>query len=293
MICSKCGTMNSEEAAFCKNCGVSLIAEEVQTTDTVEEITENSVISIIKKIASSGLFLAGAICISVSAFLQFISAFSGSVLFSYIETLMDLSNIEGYSDMPEGVFGIMGTAFTGVSLISVIPLVLVVIGLWLCYTSAKNNENKTTGLSIIRGVVIYEIVAMSVGIGLVLLLLILGMGMSSALPSLLGEEFYVPVNLSAGVIMAIAVVLFIMVVAIFVIDLILYIKALKTIKTLKTSLASGILSGKISMFLIIMLFIMGASCALTFDLSGMSLGAAYILFGICLNQLREELSRQA
>ncbi len=298
MLCSKCGTTNSDEAAFCKNCGASLFNQESpqETVETYEEeVSENSVINIIKKVASSGIFLAGAICLSIYVFLQFISAFSGNFAFEYMKIMMGLS---GYENLAvDGVFDIIGTVFTSTVLIELVPIILVVIGLWNIYSSARKTEfsMKTTGLNLIRGVVIFELVALSVLLGGIVVLLLLCMAAINELPLILSEALNTPnfsgTEISAEFLMVLFVTLFVMLLLVFVLNLLIYIKTLKTIKTIKNSLAAGALAGRISMFLIVILFIIGGTNALSFSLTGMSVGAAYILFGICLNKLREDFSK--
>lgn len=302
MLCSKCGTMNSEEAAFCKNCGVSLIAEEVQTTDTVEEITENPVISIIKKIASSGLFMAGAICLSVYAFLQFISALSSNFMIKYIELMTNFALIDVQDPTAEATrnaFNALGTGITSISLIGIIPIALIVAGVWYFFSAAKKEGNvNTKGLKLIKGALIYEIVMLSVVSGIVLLLMLVLIAVLGSNVAFLGQtfdfsQFAGAEALSTGIIISLVSFVLVIVAASFVINLITYVKALKTVKSVNEALSSGAFIGNVSMYLIIMLFIMGAINALSFSLTGLSSGAAYIIFGICLNQLREELSRQA
>ena len=299
MLCSKCGTLNSEEAAFCKNCGASLITQDTQPTEENQDEVTYPAISTIKKIASSGLFMAGAICLSIFAFLQFISAFSGSFMFKYVETMMDLTGAYHYETaMIDGFFDIMGTVFTSASLIGLIPVVLAVIGVWLFYSATKKNEPvNTKGLRILKGTIIYEIVILSVVDGLILLLIVACIAILGSNVAFLGQSLNIPQYVegigavSTGVLVFIFSLVFIILAASFIINLLVYIKALKTVNDIKETFESGIFFGKVSMYLIVMLFVMGASSALSFSLTGISLGAAYIIFGVCLNQLREEFSR--
>lgn len=295
MICSNCGTINSEEAAFCKNCGASLITQEVQKTETQE--TESSIIGIIKKIASSGLFMAGAICLSIYAFLQLISAFSGSFLLKYFDFMTDLALVDSYdyeTELMSGVFDVISTVFTSVSLIGLIPVALMVAGVWYFYSSSKNGGQNVKGLNIIKGTLIYDIVILSVINGIALLSMIVLIAVLGSETAFLGEPLDIPQAeaLSSGIIVFIFALLFIVIAASFVINLLVYLKALKTVKSVKEAFVTDTFSENVSTFLIVMLFIMGASNALSFSLTGLSLGAAYIIFGICLNQLREKLSRQ-
>ena len=294
MFCGKCGKQNPENAVFCANCGASMNTQQAQPVK--EQSSEqnyqqsyqppqkvystNPVINAIKKIASSGVSLAAIICITVCVAMSILSIFSmAGTLDLALETLESFGIDYRQMEMFDTVMDIIESTTVVSGIISLTPIILVVIGFWLIFAAARDTQNqgmKTAGLTIIKVITIIQLVFFCIGMGLALILILIG-----ALASLV----------ESPAIGAIILVLLLLVIGIFVVYLLVYAKALSTINSIKASLLSGNNIAKVSMYLIVMLYIMGGTSILSFSLAGILQGVAYILFGVTLNMLRNELNQ--
>lgn len=315
MYCSKCGTLNVENAMFCKNCGASLLVqaqtqaeeefikqEETKTEEpmvTQEQVneepktTENPVIAIIKKHSSSTLFLVATILFTVSLGL--------SLLLS----------------MFNGIFSESGVSVSFSTGAVSVSSVLALIGLWKISAMNKKQGVDKTGLILLKVTCIIELITSAFVFGLVgLLLIVLGafipqiatqfseqwsefaQEMQGALEQALGgnefAQFDAEMFFNPETVMAVLILTGIILMAMLPVIIIFYCKALKTINRIKDMADKGIVYKNITNGLIIWLFILGgmsASALLAGDIAGASMGVAYILYAITLINFKNEAEK--
>ena len=165
MFCSNCGIENVEGAVFCKNCGKNLTQPAVPVKAAKPPLSNNPVLNVIKKVASSPLFLVAIIAYSVQILGSVITAAASGPLFSGM-----IYNIlyEFGADIPYEFYNILdsiamagsGPVIVG-TIIGLIPTILICIGLWITYASARSRTSdtmKTSGLTMIKVITVIQLV---------------------------------------------------------------------------------------------------------------------------------------
>jgi hypothetical protein len=197
--CNSCGNPLEGGAQFCTRCGARLdtasspnegqVSVPVSAYDTPQmqppPAYQNSYtpVALVKKHASSPLFLTGLILLTVTIFVSIISAMTaGNTVSSAIDEVEDalisdmlfstaeqremqdlLNNIREFFD------GFM-IAIIIYSLLAQLPSILICVGLWLLFESSFNKNSpapKSTGISLVRGVSIFNFVMTLVLLGLI------------------------------------------------------------------------------------------------------------------------------
>ena len=187
---------------FCPNCGQQLIdgqphdcprapktiQPQVQPTQqnyqpqptfVVNTTPATFPVAVLRKIASSKTALVLAVVLSVQLFVNLVGTIvSASSLAETANALNSLGYLLGgtNNNSLSSISSIFSNAIV-VSFISLIPLALAVIGVWLIHSSAKNPKNgfiATNGFSCLRAVSILKIIGSVCSLILVLLCLILG-----------------------------------------------------------------------------------------------------------------------
>lgn len=287
MFCEKCGKQNPENAAFCSNCGASMATQSVNEQPTQQQTYQqtqkvyspNPVINTIKKVASSGVSLAAIICLTVCLAMSFIGVFSIAGSFDAVVETLEMFDFDYREiEMFDTIMDVVESTTIVSGIIALIPVIIVVIGFWLIFTSARDTNNqgmKTAGLTVLKVMSIIQLVFFCIGMGLIMILLLIATFAVLVESTAVGGIMFVIMLLVAGI---------------FVVELLMYVKAISTINTIKASLQSGNNIAKISMYLIVMLYIMGVINILSFSFAGILQGVAYILFGVALNSLKNELN---
>ncbi len=308
MYCSKCGTLNGDNAMFCKNCGASLLVqaqkqaeeefvkqEEIKAEEPIvaqEEVneehrtTENPVIALIKKHSSSTLFLVATILFTVSLGLSLLlSMFSG--VFS--ESGASLSFSTGY-----------------ISVSSVLALV----GLWKINTMNKKQGADKTGLVLLKVTCIIELIT-SVLVFSLFAFVFFALGVISlALPDVFVDsmeqayEIFIQSGFELSpemqmlftpeVFSIFGIVTGVLLLLVGVITVLIYVKVLKTINTIKDMAEKGRIHKNVTNGMIVWMFILGgisASMLLTGDIVSASMGVAYILYAIVLVNFKNEAEK--
>ena len=142
---------------------------------------QGTAVSIIQAIAVSVLFLVAAIGYSVYVLFELLSGFSGgSGIMDIMNSAMQMSG--GYSSMDYGAVqalsGFMGGMTMFTTLITLLPAMVITAGIWLAFAAAKRNVLPglaSTGLTMVRIVVIVQLVFACIGLALVELICILVM----------------------------------------------------------------------------------------------------------------------
>lgn len=282
MLCPKCNTENNDSNTFCNECGTKLVTEETVTEETVVEevISEEpaapkkSAVDIVKKFASSKLFLFASLGLTLSLVINFVYA-----LYICISSIPAMIEWFPYLEDPYMLEGFM-TSFassigTGIGMLSVLPISLLsVIALWMIFKAGKSKEvgMKTGGLTMTKVIYIISMVAglLACVAGLVgtVCMIIAGVGTSVA-----GEsEVGIPLVIGgiACTVLMLAVIAYIIV---------FYIFIFKSLKAAITTCRTGVPSYKVSRFIGVMCFFNALSALSTpvsfivTPLSSMSAGA--------------------
>ncbi|MCL2694329.1 MAG: zinc ribbon domain-containing protein [Oscillospiraceae bacterium] len=188
-FCTNCGCHLESEAAFCAQCGARVEGAEPQQAASVPpEAPQPSVqpAALVRKHASSPLFLTAIVLLTASIFMSFISVFmpSNSIM-DIIDTVESVLIDEGsFSREEQGELVEMFAAarefaveFQGsVALqefLSLLPSMLICLGLWLFFKSCNDRKNpgvRTTGLTIVKGVNIFYFVMILIVFALLIIL---------------------------------------------------------------------------------------------------------------------------
>ena len=215
-------------------------------------------------------------------YLTAIIAFSTYVLFSLFGSdsasamTSELINELLYKlDLPteiEGIYSATSSSSAVGSLIGLAPSILVVIGGWMLFASAKKSENQRlnpAGMNLIRisTVITFVLACVSAGLVLIVFLLlggIIGLGFSyggsygyeSVFDAFMYDEAVAFGTVLIGLIFVVAI-------AAIVFLLIYQYKAMATAKTLNTAIKENVVRGKISGFVTVMCYISGVTSGLS------------------------------
>ena len=305
MFCPQCGQPYAEGMRFCEHCGATLpppaapggVAPQAGMPGQplpAQRSGPVSVLELLRRLATSPLYLTGAIAYTCFILFNLVSATSGSTL----ERLMDqyLSLLFRYGNMGMGELGealdqlnsvmpLMRGATLGTALVGQIPAILIAVGLWMLFASAKNRTGeplKATGLTIIKVITIINLVVVSLAALLVVVVLFLLM---AALASY--EDAIVPAFLAVIVLVA----------AIFALAILFYVKLATTIHTMQTSIRTGNASDRVSVYVAVLsilgsvgslLGILGAG-GLSGMLAMLAAAVASFCYGIFLFRYRKEM----
>lgn len=281
---------------------------EQQTVEKEREEAPSPVtaVSAIKKVASSPVFLAGAIAYTVYAFFGFISSASMGMVTNYMVEIMEMMNMtfNEIQQAREIVSGMIGP-LTVMSFVGMIPAVLTAVAVWLIYASAKDTASdgiKTAGLSILKVIAVIQLVFLCVGSGLGIIAFSVLIMILPNMPNVIDGSFDT-MNLGLGPngsfndefavnFIILFCVLFIIVLIIeLIVGIIFNVSAIKTINGIKTSAETGKPFKKISMLLIVMLFVLAVINFINASVLSLALGVAYILFAVALLDLRREMEK--
>ncbi len=198
----------------------------------------------IMNVLGSPAFLIMTILITLSLVLSLVSSVFTS---SYMaELVAAISRSSGSSSIAIGAApSAIGAIIT--SLFGQIPLILIIIGLWLVYGSSRSGTIKTGGLSLIRGVMIFNIIMTCLGLAAVLFLSIVlfvmagfsGNIVQSIVESVNGNSAALDTATISVISIVLVIVLSVVCFVSVVLALIYYIKQSGIIKGISTSLTTG------------------------------------------------------
>lgn len=258
---------------------------------------QNGTLNVVRTMATSVLFLVGTIGYSAYVLFELLGSFTGgSEIMNMFNNIMAQSG--AYSSMDyqslQMLSGIFGSTSVISTLFSLIPAMVLVAGIWMVFAAAKQNKLPgiaATGMTMIRVIVIIELVLSCIAVFAVAaigFLVVLGMG---SLAGYYGEGTPVVV---------IMVLILIVILAVCAINIIYYVKLGGTVKRMKETLITGRPNGKVSLFVEILCYLGGAGSAISalmslvgLDifgfLSNAGMGTASICFGMLLRQYRNKM----
>ena len=253
--------------------------------------------NVVRSMATSVLFLVGTIGYSVYVLFELLGSFTGgSEIMNMFNNIMAQSG--AYSSMDyqslQILSGIFGSTSVISTLLGLIPAMVLVAGIWIVFAAAKQNKLPgiaATGMTMIRVIVIIELVFACIAVfavAVIGLLAVVGMG------SLAG---YYGDGAPFVVIMALVMIV---ILAICAIEIVYYVKLNGMVKSIKETMVTGRPNTKVSLFVEILCYLGGAGSAISalmslvgLDifgfLSNAGMGTAGICFGMLLRQYRNKM----
>ncbi len=258
---------------YCSQCGKKLADGEVcackqQARQPAPQQAPQTAMNVLKRTLSSGLFLAMVILFSVFVVFNVINAMTPTDYTDLIAELeiileVDLSDFTdeflAYAE-PDPFASFLG------ALIGSAPYILISIGLWLLYISAKSKETATIhtkGLTLTKvGTIIQFSVLLFVIVVAVLVCIAVMVFVSSGNNGFAYGDYQYTLD-DPNIVAVVCLFLMLILAGIAVFYVILLLKALKTIKSVKQVATTGLPDDKISMFLIVILYIEGVSSGIS------------------------------
>ena len=253
--------------------------------------------NVVRSMATSVLFLVGTIGYSVYVLFELLGSFTGgSEIMNMFNNIMAQSG--AYSSMDyqslQILSGIFGSTSVISTLLGLIPAMVLVAGIWIVFAAAKQNKLPgiaATGMTMIRVIVIIELVFACIAVfavAVIGLLAVVGMG------SLAG---YYGDGAPFVVIMALVMIVLL---AICAIEIVYYVKLNGMVKSIKETMVTGRPNTKVSLFVEILCYLGGAGSAISAlmslvgpdifgFLSNAGMGTAGICFGMLLRQYRNKM----
>lgn len=296
--CQNCGVKLDDNANFCIECGgLAMESTDNATHDysSVPLLSQNSVINTVRECAKSTLFLTTLIIFTVTLILGFIISLYAANVSPNVKITIN------------GVTSLSASRIASIvaAVLSTVPNALIVTGLWMTYKSAKdNNERMTTaGLTLIRVILIIMLILICIALPMVVIaFLILIAGLDVISIQELRELFDYPSStpMTKDDFLALFITVLLIVVIVGVLAIIYYAKAAKTVKSIKSTVATNVVTGKVSAFVSVLAIIGGVFFALgaLLTITESSLitlihnflnAASLILFGSVLGNYRNRI----
>lgn len=296
--CPGCGNPVPEEATFCPHCGKPLgeqtdapCYQNTPGTPPPASGGEPPAIRTVRRLFGSPLYLTVAIAYTVTLVSNLLSLlFSSTGLLT--EDYAWMADLEGMTGWTADMNSVMNTAVWSSlvwSLIAQIPAILVVVSVWITYTSARDRSGapfKTAGLTIIRVLQIISLVVF--GLMMLLLLGLVGIALTTVG---FGDNSDVFAPL-AGAMLVILVIIVVLVM--------LYgIKFIGTIDSFRKTIWTGTVQGRISTYVAVCDILVGIFALFNVPLglmtgvpftvlTGLSGAVSSICFGVFLFRCRDE-----
>ncbi len=292
MFCSNCGIENTDGAAFCKNCGTKIgtVAAPVYTAPVQAvkaPLSSHPVLNVVKKVASSPLFLVAIIAYSVQILAAIINSTTigarlEMLLYNLLDEMGGMVPYEFY-EFVDAISRIGDIPYVLGTLIGLIPAILICVGLWITYASARSRLSsgmKTSGLTMIKVITIIQLIGSCIAVAIIEILLLL------AVIGIAATEY------APGLAIAILVFLVLVVAATYTLQIIFSAKIIKSINTAKNTVATGVPSDKVSGFVAVWAFVSAAGFLFSLFANFLSSAAAMtalICFGILIFKYKSEM----
>lgn len=279
-FCPKCGNQLGDNVSFCNRCGADVKGAaaagnqnggfngaapqpqyatpqpqfngQVNMPQAGNMNAPGTAIEVIKAIGKSPLFLAAVVAMTLSVLFNFFYQISGSN--AAFDSLRETLGRIGLDREAREIVNSMEGVSVGSILISMVPSILIVIGLWLTYVSLSNRTGpiSTVGLTMIKVINIIELVFMCIAFAIVEIVLIAGMvGVSIVKNDTSSADGKTLAGLAGGLLVVGAIVL----AAVFVLMIVYLSQIISSINTAKRTIATGVASDKVSAFVAVMSFI--------------------------------------
>lgn len=314
-FCQNCGISLDDNAKFCIGCGAVVEANPTYSAPVdysdVQLISQNTVLNTVRECAKSKLFLVAIILYSITLVLSLITSVSSvSLANGLLDSYMDMMVGDALSDE------IMASSYSVGSVIGIVigmaPTVLFAVGMWITYASAvsQNDRMSTAGLTIIKVVSIIYLVLMCIAAGLMVIVFALLLIFFNAIDfgALIHSDVWRDYGMSSGdvavaqsMFSVVLIVALVVVAIVFALIIIYYAKIIKTINVIKSTITTGAVTGKISVFVAVMTIILGGCTALSITsvlvlgqflpaISSILSALSSIFFGVVLFSYRNKIA---
>ena len=264
MFCPKCGKEVKGGAQFCTFCGNKMPANQDTATEVSEQILcppfENphsnakpELTEMIRKLLLSRIFLVAIISLSAYILFKLLGDFG-----AYSELSDFLSEAGPYGDYAGVLYNTSGSSSVIGTLIGLIPSILVVIGGWMLYASARKTQSgaiSPAGMSVIRVAPIINLVVVCLFAPFLCVV-----ALAASLMGLAGIKYSDSLGGIFGV--GLMLFLFLLVVAVVIYLIVFGVKSISTVNTLKAAIETGAITKKISKLVIVTCYIFGVISAL-------------------------------
>ncbi len=313
-----CGFQNEDTDNFCKQCGSQLNVQQqapVQEQTVQQEQAEYQqtatnpfpMLSALKEKGAGGLFLVTVILYTLNVIISIVSAFSvdnqvNNALNAYGEMGVDVSDAMAISQ------GVSTGTIVG-TLIGCIPVILLCIGLWKIYGTCKKSGSQplsTGGFSLVKGVVIFELVVFCIAIAIIAIALIFvssvaaskGYSLSEMLSSAMVAEglgYGEASDLVSLIVGAIGVFIVLMFV-VMILGIIYFAKVIGSLNRAKEIIVTGKTNKNVSAFVGVFTMIGGILNTISglvsdFDFATILAGVCSILFAVLIFSMRGAIKR--
>lgn len=264
MFCPKCGKEVADNVIFCTFCGNKMPANQDTATEVSEQILcppfENplsnakpELTEMIRKLLLSRTFLVAIISLSAYILFKLLGNFG-----AYSELSDFLSEAGPYGDYAGVLYNPSGSSSAIGTLIGLIPSILVVIGGWMLYASARKTQSgaiSPAGMSVIRVAPIINLVVVCLFAPFLCVV-----ALAASLMGLAGIKYSDSLGGIFGV--GLMLFLFLLVVAVVIYLIVFGVKSISTVNTLKAAIETGAITKKISKLVIVTCYIFGVISAL-------------------------------
>lgn len=273
MFCPNCGHQNNDNVNFCAKCGTAFTYESpvqvVSTSDKVKSFIASPIVFVMCVVFSIALLL---------------SIISGVTAAGSVGAEINVNIPYEYrSQIPDGFYDAVDIANDIMVFVSNVPSIILTIGMWLMYSSARSSSvMNTTGLTMIRGISIFYLVMMCIVCGIFALcgLVIMYAALISAFELMIGIAFII-IIIGCGLL------------ALFIV---FFAKLVVMLGRIRNTLITGVADDRISSFVAVMCFVLAGINFISslqfilFDfltfVSGIVTVASMIIFGVLIFSYR-------
>lgn len=277
--CHHCGAPLESKAKFCTACGTNVDSDPTRPAHVpasrpkpgVDRTcppapptggirTTHSTRRAICDLCISPLSLVAIVAYSLTILFNLIGALNGST--GIFGKILDSGSMWDLKYMLGDAYDVIKGVSTFTAIIGVLPTILIAVGLWMIYASAKQNSIKTTGFIIIKVIIIIQFVFFCIGLVVVeIAALVMAISLS---------DYEYMMGILIAVIFGLAIVGALLVVY--------YLKAIQTVDTIKTSFVTGNPSDKVSVYVAVWSFISAGASLISVFMGG---GALTVLTALC------------
>ena len=229
-------------------------------------------IEAVKSAGKSAAFLIATICYTLCTIVSLLYSVTMGLGMGVLTSAMPLTGVDAATQ--EIYQATYISTFITTLVLAACPLILLLVGMWVIYGSSKNNTATVKGLGACRAAIIIWDILMWIATVFTVIIAVFLIAVSGMLGEMVSEMVYTDVtDIVSGVIIGVAVGFLV-----FVILALIYVtKMLKTTRVVKDIVTVGFSKKKVSVYLIVINFIIAFGGVFTLLLTaGLSAVAAYL-----------------